>query len=122
MPFAPSILEERAKDYIVNPKNFYATYMIMAFPTKSKAHTDLVAGFHPYDLTAHPQIVRKNWNPGFHRVLKTFEDITKVGGVLNTSFNLHGQPIVCSPKDALETFVNSGLDALAIGNFYITKE
>ena len=96
--------------------------MIMAFPTKSKAHTDLIAALHPYDLTARPQVVRKNWNPGFHKVLKTFEEITGVGGVLNTSFNLHGQPIVCSPKDALETFVNSGLDALAIGNIYITKK
>jgi carbamoyltransferase len=122
MPFAPSILEERAKDYIVNPKNFYAPYMIMAFPTKSKAHTDLIAALHPYDLTARPQVVRKDWNPGFHGVLKTFEEITGVGGVLNTSFNLHGEPIVCSPKDALETFVNSGLDALAMGPFYITKK
>ena len=122
MPFAPSILEERAKDYIVNPKNFYAPYMIMAFPTKSKAHTDLIAALHPYDLTARPQVVRKDWNPGFHKVLKTFEEITGVGGVLNTSFNLHGDPIVCSPKDALETFVNSDLDALAISSFYVTKE
>lgn len=122
MPFAPSILEERAKDYIVNPKNFYAPYMVMAFPTKSKAHTDLIAALHPYDLTARPQIVRKDWNLGYYKVLKTFEEITGVGGVLNTSFNLHGQPIVCSPKDALETFVNSGLDALAMGPFYITKK
>ena len=62
--------------------------MIMAFPTKSKAHTDLIAALHPYDLTARPQVVRKNWNPGYHKVLKTFEEITGVGGVLNTSFNL----------------------------------
>ncbi len=122
MPFAPSILEERANDYIVNPKKFYAPYMIMAFPTTSKAHTDLIAALHPYDYTVRPQIVSKKWNPGYYKVLKTFEAITGVGGVLNTSFNLHGDPIVCSPKDAMETFLNSGLDALAIGSFYITRK
>lgn len=122
MPFAPSILEERADDYIINPKNFFAPYMIMAFPTKTKAHSDLDAALHPYDLTCRPQIVRRDWNPGYHQVLKTFEQLTGVGGVLNTSFNLHGEPIVCSPKDALETFVNSALDGLALENFYITKK
>ncbi len=45
-----------------------------------------------------------------------------MGGILNTSFNLHGEPIVCSPDDAMKTFLNSGLDALAIENFYITKK
>jgi len=121
MPFAPSILEERADDYIVNPKGFYAPYMIMAFPTKTKAHSDLIAALHPYDLTCRPQIVRKEWNPKYYRLLKKFEELTGVGGILNTSFNLHGEPIVCSPKDALETFIKSGLDGLALGNFYITK-
>ena len=94
----------------------------MAFPTTSKAHSDLIAALHHYDYTARPQIVRKNWNPGYYKVLKSFEKVTGVGGVLNTSFNLHGQPIVCSPEDALETFVNSGLDALALNNFFVTKE
>jgi carbamoyltransferase len=122
MPFAPSILEERADDYIINPKKFYAPYMIMAFPTKAKAHTDLIAALHPYDLTCRPQIVRKDWNPQYYRLLKKFEELTGIGGVLNTSFNLHGEPIVCSPKDALETFIKSGLDGLALGNFYITKD
>jgi len=95
--------------------------MIMAFPTKSKAHSDLIAALHPYDLTCRPQVVRKDWNPGYYQILKAFERLTGVGGILNTSFNLHGEPIVCSPKDALDTFINSGLDALALGNFYITK-
>ncbi len=122
MPFAPSILEERAEDYVINPKNFFSPYMMMAFPTTKKAQDDLTAALHPYDYTARPQIVTEKWNPTYYRVLKTFEKITGVGGILNTSFNLHGQPIVCSPKDALATFVNSGLDALAIGNFYVTKK
>ncbi len=122
MPFAPSILEERADDYIVNLKNFFAPYMIMAFPTKPRAHPDLISALHPYDLTCRPQIVRKDWNQKYYRLLKRFEELTGVGGILNTSFNLHGEPIVCSPDDAMKTFLNSGLDALAIENFYITKK
>ncbi|MGB9722063.1 MAG: carbamoyltransferase C-terminal domain-containing protein [bacterium] len=76
---------------------------------------------HPYDLTCRSQVVRKDWNPRYYKLLKRFEELTSVGGVLNTSFNLHGEPIVCSPKDAIETFIHSGLDALALENFYIIK-
>ena len=122
MPFAPSILDERADDYIINPKGFYAPYMIMAFPTKEKAKKDLIAALHPYDFTARPQVVKENWNPSYYRILKTFEEITGVGGVLNTSFNLHGDSIVCMPQDAIYTFKNSALDALAIGNYYLSRE
>jgi len=82
---------------------------------------DLIAGLHPYDLTCRPQIVRKDWNPKYYRLLKKFEELTGVGGVLNTLFNLHGEPIVCAPKDALETFIHSSLNALALNHFYITK-
>jgi carbamoyltransferase len=121
MPFAPSLLEERADEYIVNPKGFYAPYMIMAFETKEKARQDLMAALHPYDFTARPQIVTESWNPSYHQVLKTFEKETGVGGLLNTSFNLHGDSIVCSPEDAVHTFKNSALDALAIGHYYVSR-
>jgi carbamoyltransferase len=121
MPFAPSILEERADEYVINPKSFYAPYMIMAFRTKEKARKDLIAALHPYDLTVRPQIVRESWNPSYYRVLKTFEKETGVGGTLNTSFNLHGDAIVCSPLDALYTLKNSALDGLAIGHYFVSR-
>ncbi|OGF68278.1 MAG: hypothetical protein A2Y62_02900 [Candidatus Fischerbacteria bacterium RBG_13_37_8] len=122
MPFAPSIMDECEKDYIQNPKDYYSPYMIMAFPTKEKAKTDLIAGLHPYDFTARPQIVRRDWNPSYYELLKTFKRITGVGGILNTSFNLHGEAIACSPEDAIYTFTHSALDGLAIGNFYVKKK
>ncbi len=122
MPFAPSILEERTDDYVINPKGFYAPYMIMAFPTREKARKDLIAALHPYDYTARPQIVRESWNPSYYRVLKAFERETGVGGILNTSFNLHGDAIVCSPQDAIYTFKNSALDALAMGHYYVSRK
>ena len=121
MPFAPSMLQERADDYIVNPKQIEAPYMILAFDTTDKIG-DLVAAVHPYDLTARPQVVTKGFNPSYHRLLKAFEQITGRGVVLNTSFNLHGFPIVCSPEDAMHVFENSGLGYMALGDFLVQKE
>jgi len=60
---------------------------------------------------------KPNWHPGYHVFLSHFEDATGIGDVLNTSFNLHDSPLVCSPKDAIEMFENSGLQYLALGAF-----
>ena len=117
MPFAPSILEERAEDYLQDYR--FAPYMIEAFDTNEKAD-EIISALHPRDKTARPQIVN-SWNPDYKRILETFEGITGVGGVLNTSFNLHGYPIVGTPETALWTFENSGLDGLAIGNWLVKK-
>lgn len=116
MPFAPSILPERMSDYLKDAK--LAPYMIEAFDTTPKAE-EIIAGLHPKDMTARPQTVL--WNEGYTKVLKSFEDLTGVGGVLNTSFNLHGYPMVGTPEVALSTLENSGLDGLAIGNWLIMK-
>jgi len=119
MPFAPTILKERAEDYLVNPVK--APYMIDAFDTTSKRE-EIKAAIHPYDETCRPQILEKDWNPSYYRIISRFQDITGVGAVLNTSFNLHGYPIVCSPRNALWVLNNSKLDGVAIGNFMITKK
>ncbi len=118
MPFAPSILDERKEDYLVNPRR--SPYMTMAFDT-TENWRDIEAAVHPYDRTVRPHTVDKDWNPEYWKVIKAFEEITGVGGILNTSFNLHGYPIVCTPEQALWTFQNSGLDGLAIGNYLILK-
>lgn len=121
MPFAPSILEERQNDYIKNPKNYPANYMTITFDSTEKARRDLKAAMHPYDYTLRPQIVRKNINSGYHKLISEFEKLTGIGAVLNTSFNLHGYPIVMSPKDALDVLERSGLKYLAIGDFLVSK-
>jgi carbamoyltransferase len=120
MPFAPSILAERSQDYIVNPKKIEAPYMIMSFDTTEKV-SEMRAAVHPYDDTARPQIVRNDWNPDYHRLLLEFERLTGRGVILNTSFNLHGYPIVCSPQDAVDVFLKSGMTHLAIGSFLAVK-
>ena len=118
MPFAPTIIEECMEDYLVDPKP--APYMIMAFDTTDKRE-DILAGIHPSDKTCRPQTLNEDWNPGYLKVLSAFQEKTGVGGILNTSFNLHGYPIVCTPRQALWTFENSQLDGLALGNYYLTK-
>lgn len=117
MPFAPSVLDEEIDTYFQDAHQ--APYMIEAFDTKEQGE-DLIASLHPYDRTGRPQTVN-GWNPGWRRIIKEFGDITGVGGILNTSFNLHGYPIVGDPETALWTLENSALDGLAIGNWLVSK-
>jgi carbamoyltransferase len=121
MPFAPSVLRERESDYLVNPKGLSSPYMMLAFPTNPKRRDEIVAAVHPQDGTARAHIVDEAWNPGYYRVIREFERRTGTGAVLNTSFNLHGEPLVGSPADALDTFERSGLPHLALGRFLISK-
>jgi len=121
MPFAPSLLSERASDYIVNPKRVPAPYMILTFDT-SERRRELTAAIHPYDFTVRPQVVERMWNPRYHAILKEFERLTGIGGLLNTSFNLHGFPIASSPWDSLDVFDRSGLTTLAIENWLVEKK
>ncbi len=120
MPFASSVLDTRADDYLVNPKGIGTPYMIMAFPGGDKVE-DIYAGSHPQDHTVRPQIVTQESNPSYYNLIKHFEDLTGVGGILNTSFNLHGYPLVESPDDALDVFFKSGLKFLAIEDYLVNK-
>jgi carbamoyltransferase len=122
MPFAPTILRERADEYLVNPKGLDSPYMMLAMPTQVAARSALAAAIHPQDATARPQILEESWNPEYHAVIRHFERRTGVGAVLNTSFNLHGEPVVCSAEDAVDTFERSGLPHLAIGHWLISKK
>ena len=90
MPFAPSIISEREKDYIVNPKKIKSRYMAIGFDSTDLAKEHISAGLHPFDKTARPQIVYKQDNPSYHSLIKSFENLTGVGALMNTSFNIHG--------------------------------
>jgi carbamoyltransferase len=96
--------------------------MMLAMPTRPEARDALAAAIHPHDATARPQILEAAWNPEYHAVIREFEGRTGIGAVLNTSFNLHGEPIVCSADDAVDTFERSGLPHLALGRFIISKK
>lgn len=120
MPFAPSILEECADDYILNPKKLVAPYMILSFDTTERV-AELAAAIHPYDRSARPQLVSRDWNPDYHHLLSEFRTRTGRGAILNTSFNLHGFPIAATPEDALEVLEKSGLEHLLLNHFLVHK-
>ncbi len=121
MPFAPSIREEARDRYFDDPKDLKPWFMTFAYPAKDGGYADLTAGSHPRDKTIRPQLVTRNANPDYHAVISKFEEKTGRGVVLNTSFNLHGEPIVHTPADALRVLLNSGLDHLALNNFIVSK-
>ena len=121
MPFAPSILAERENDYMINPKGIDGRFMAVGFDSTELAKEHLPAGLHPFDRSARPQIVHKEDNPSYHALIKAFEDLTGVGALMNTSFNIHGEPIVGTPDDAFDTFARCGLHHLLIGEWLISK-
>ncbi len=120
MPFAPSILSDRQTEYFMNPKKISAPYMILSFNTNGNVQK-IIAACHPYDFTIRPQVVSERMNPSYYRLISIFHQMSGIGGVLNTSFNLHGYPIVCSPADAMDVFSRSGLKYMAVGRYLVEK-
>jgi len=121
MPFTPTILHERADDYIVNPKGIQATYMTITFESTPLARQQLKAAIHPYDFTVRPQLITPEMNADYYALVKAFEAKTGIGAVLNTSLNMHGQPIVCTAADAVDTLIKSGLDGLILPGILLLK-
>lgn len=117
-PFCPSILEEYQDDYIEN--SFYHPYMIIAFQVKSEKVAEIPSVVH-IDNTARIQSVSKKVNPKYWKLINEFRKLTNVPVLLNTSFNVKGEPIVCTPDDAIDTFQKTGMDYLVLGNFLISK-
>jgi len=121
MPFTPSILDKSEKKYIVNPKKIFSPYMAITFDSTPLAREHLPAAMHPYDFTIRPQVVTKSYNKDYYELIEHFRKLTGISGVLNTSFNLHGEPNVLTPEDALHTVENSGLRFLAMGSYLFEK-
>jgi carbamoyltransferase len=117
-PFCPSLTEEAAPRFL--KKASPAPFMILAFEATEEAREKAPAVVH-VDGTVRPQTVDPESNPRYHALLKAFEARTGVPVLLNTSFNVKGEAIVCSPRDALRTFWSTGIDALAIGSFLVEK-
>jgi carbamoyltransferase len=124
MPFAPAMLIEAADDYVVLPSTLPADdpspFMMHTFDTTDR-RDEIVAGIHPQDATARAQIVSRESAPGFHAVIEAFRAATGRGAVLNTSFNLHGYPIVLGACDAVDVLLRTSLDKLVVGDVLVTK-
>jgi carbamoyltransferase len=121
MPFAPSVLAERVDEYCIKPKPVKSPYMMFAFESRPEKRAAFCAAQHPYDFTARPHEVQQAHNPDYYRLLKEYEQLTGEGIVLNTSFNLHGEPVVYRAADAIDVFLRSGLEYMALGNWWVEK-
>lgn len=117
-PFCPSMLAERADDYLENSR--LERFMVTSFRVKADKVDRIPAVVH-VDGTARPQMVERDVNPRYHRLIEAFGEITGEPVVLNTSFNIKGEPIVCHPREAIKCFMDTGLDALVLGSFLLRK-
>jgi len=119
-PFAPAVLHEKSHRYFQVPEGYMSNYMEKVVSVREEFREKLPAITH-VDGSGRLQTVQREHNPVFHGIISQFEEITSYPVVLNTSFNLNGEPIVLSPSDALSTFYSSGLEHLFLGNYYVTK-
>jgi carbamoyltransferase len=117
-PFCPSIIQEAKDDFLANSRP--EEFMITSFDANSKNADKIPAVVH-VDGTVRPQLVKRDANPKYYDLIKFFGEITSVPVLLNTSFNVKGEPIVCTPSDAIKCFYDTGLDCLAMGDFLVMK-
>jgi len=121
MPFAPVILEEYQDLLIQNPKKIDSPFMTIAFETKD-GKNKFPAGVHQSDGTARAQLLKKEHNPILWNLIFKFYEKTGIPALLNTSFNLHGEPIVRTIHDALRVFDKSELEVLWLDEHIIEKK
>ncbi len=123
-PFAPSILSDRMKEYFEiqdgEINGYPPRFMLLVPPVRKEKRSEIPAVTH-VDGTGRLQAVIREENPLYHRLIERFGEATGVPVILNTSFNLKGEPMVSSPADAYSTFIRSGMDALVMGSFVIEK-
>jgi len=117
-PFAPSILEEKTKEYF--EEDYPEPFMLKVYLVKEEKREVIPAVTH-MDGTGRLQTVNKSQNPLFWQLIKEFEKLTGVAVLLNTSFN-ENEPIVCNPQQALDCFLRTKMDVLVLGNYLIAKE
>ena len=123
MPFAPLTLKEHSHKYYKNiSKNLNAAkFMTITYDCTKLMLKQSPAAVH-IDKTARPQIMDKKTNPILYKILKEYYAITGIPNIINTSFNMHEEPIVCNPKDAIRAFLDSKIDLLFIGKFIVSND
>lgn len=117
-PFCPSLIYEKREAYLQDCRD--ELFMITSFDVKEEKRNSIPAVVH-VDGTVRPQMVQKETNPLYWELINEFGKLTGEYIVLNSSFNIMGEPIVNNPKEAIRCFFDSGIDALFIGNYYLLK-
>ena len=137
-PFAPSVIKERASDYFELDRE--SPYMLLVAPVKKEIRKEMlekernlfglntlqivrssIPAVTHVDYSVRIQTVNKEDNPLYYQMIKKFEDKYGCPVIINTSFNVRGEPIVCAPEDAYTCFMRTNMDYLLIGNFLIEK-
>ncbi len=123
MPFAPSCLIDDAdkifKKYV--PGEYPSYFMTITFDVEDE-WTGKIEAVNHVDNTARPQVVKENQNPMYYAVLKKYKELTELPLFVNTSFNMHEEPIVCTPDDAIRSLLKDCVDVLVIGNYIVNKK
>ncbi|HMC90129.1 MAG TPA: carbamoyltransferase C-terminal domain-containing protein, partial [Gemmataceae bacterium] len=117
-PVAPVVLEEEAEKWFTGAKS--SPFMLFIYDVRPEK-ADLIPAVRHVDGTARIQTINRDQNPPYYDLLQAFQARTGVPVLVNTSFNTRGEPIVCTPRDAVECFWTSPLDALVIGSFLLEK-
>ena len=121
-PFAPSVLAEALPKYFDVPASGFDMpnrFMLLVLPVAAE-HADAIPAVNHMG-TARPQAVYTETNPLYYDLIAGFGDATGVPLIMNTSFNVRGEPIVNTPENAINTFLNSGIDTLVMGNYFVDK-
>ena len=120
MPFAPAVLDSEKYNLFLNCQGCEKTseFMTITFDCTDEMAEKCPAAVH-VDKTARPQFVSERTNESFHKIISAYHELTGVPAVINTSFNMHEEPIVCSPKDAVRAFLLGNIDYLAIGDYLV---
>jgi carbamoyltransferase len=119
-PFAPIVLASDAPRIFEMGRKTCSPYMTFVFPVRAE-YRDTIPGACHVDGTARIQTVTDHDNPRLAALLRRFTELTNVPCLINTSFNVAGEPIVCTPTDALACFLGTDIDYLVLGNFLVTK-
>ncbi len=122
MPFAPVALRSRMSDCFSNLETaeYAANFMTVCCDCRPEFVEKCPAVVH-VDGTARPQLVDSGDQSGLHSILSEYERLTGIPALINTSFNIHEEPIVCSSEDAMRAFVSAKLDFLALGNYLVWR-
>jgi carbamoyltransferase len=117
-PFCPSLSAERAGEYLSDAAT--ERFMITSFDAQDAKREAIPAVVH-VDGTVRPQTVERDVNPRYAELIDALAELTGEAAVLNTSFNVQGEPIVCHPREAIRAFYDTGIDCLVMGDHVLTK-
>lgn len=122
-PFAPVLPKEEVSTYFESSKqpSRLGEYMLIVLPFKSKGKREAPAAVH-VDGTGRLQMISRSRNPLYYDLIRAYEKISSSPIIINTSFNVKGEPIVCAPDEAIDCFLQTEIDVLVIGDYLVTKE